>query len=86
MRRGPESAATEFVIGTEIGHVDRLRVLFPHKRFYPLRLDAICIQMKKNTLYNLYLALKDETNVVQIPPPIADQARQAIQRMLELSR
>ncbi len=80
------SEEKEFVIGTEIGLIDQLRSELPDKKFYPLRNDAVCIQMKKNTIYNLYSALKNETNIVKVPEDIAKGARRAIKRMLELSK
>ncbi|UCE14267.1 MAG: quinolinate synthase NadA, partial [Candidatus Heimdallarchaeota archaeon] len=45
------SQAEKFIIGTEIGLVDRLRASYPNKTFIPARNDAICIQQKKITLY-----------------------------------
>ena len=52
-----KSSADEFVIFTEVGLVDRLRRDFPEKLFYPASNEAICKQMKRNTLYNSYRAL-----------------------------
>ncbi|MFX1512887.1 MAG: quinolinate synthase NadA [Promethearchaeota archaeon] len=80
------SEEQEFIIGTEIGLIDQLRSELPHKIFYPLRNDAVCIQMKKNTIYNLYSALKNEINIVIVPEDIAERARRSIKRMLELSK
>jgi quinolinate synthase len=40
--------------------------------------------MKLNTLERLYVALKEEKHVVAVPEPIAEQARKALERMLEL--
>ena len=41
--------------------------------------------MKRITLENLYFALINEEPVVEIPADIADRARIAIERMLEMS-
>ncbi len=83
--RAKASPAKRFIIGTEIGMVERLRREFPRKEFIPALDTAICQQMKKHTLQNLYESLRDEKNVVTVPEAIAAKARKATERMLELS-
>ncbi|MFX0126362.1 MAG: quinolinate synthase NadA [Candidatus Hodarchaeota archaeon] len=79
------STSEKFIILTEIGLVDRLRSKFPTKMFIPARNDAICIQQKKITIYNLYLSLLRERYQVKVPSNIAYKARLSLERMLELS-
>ncbi|MHA1973415.1 MAG: quinolinate synthase NadA [Candidatus Hodarchaeales archaeon] len=79
------SKSDTFIIATEIGLVDRLIMDFPNRKFIPARNDAICIQQKKITLYNLYLALLEEKYVIKIPEDISSKARKAIERMLSIS-
>jgi quinolinate synthase len=79
------SESEKFIIATEIGLIDRIRSEIPSKTFLPARQDAICIQQKKITSYNLYLSLLKDQFVIKVPPPIAEPARLAIERMLELS-
>lgn len=79
------SMSEKFIILTEIGLIDRLRSNFPTKTFIPARKDAICIQQKKITIYNLYLSLLHERYQVKIPPKIAKKARLSLERMLQLS-
>lgn len=79
------SKSREFIVGTEIGLLDRLRKEYPDKKFIPLLNEAICIQQKKITLYNLYLSLLYERYQIQIPREIANYSRRAIERMLQLS-
>ncbi|MFX0014279.1 MAG: quinolinate synthase NadA [Promethearchaeota archaeon] len=87
MLKEPEkSNSNSFIVLTEIGLIDRLRAKFPTKTFIPARKDAICLQQKKITIYNLYLSLLDEQYRIQIPPEIARKARLSIERMLELSK
>jgi len=83
--RAKASPAKRFIIATEIGMVERLRREFPKKEFIPALDTAICQQMKRHTLQNLYESLRDEKNVVTVPAAIAIQARRATERMLELS-
>lgn len=79
------SSSEKFIIATENGLVDRLRSNFPTKMFIPARKDAICIQQKQITIYNLYLSLLKEQYRIYIPPNIAKKALLPIERMLELS-
>ncbi|MFX1282324.1 MAG: quinolinate synthase NadA [Promethearchaeota archaeon] len=80
-----KSSAEKFIIVTENGLVDRLRSDFPTKIFIPTRKDAICIQQKNITTYNLYLSLLNDQYRIQIPPNVAKKARLPIERMIELS-
>ncbi|MFX0123328.1 MAG: quinolinate synthase NadA [Candidatus Hodarchaeota archaeon] len=79
------SKSEKFIILTEIGLVDRLRFNFPSKTFIPARKDALCIQQKKITIYNLYLSLLYERYQIRIPPKMAKKARKSLERMLEFS-
>ncbi|MFW9903052.1 MAG: quinolinate synthase NadA [Candidatus Thorarchaeota archaeon] len=79
------STSNQFIILTEIGLIDQLRSKFPSKMFIPARNDAICIQQKKITIYNLYLSLLYEQYQVKVPSNIAHKARVSLERMLELS-
>jgi quinolinate synthase len=42
--------------------------------------------MQQITLPNIYAALRDRQHVVEVPEPIADRARAALQRMLDIGR
>ncbi|MCS6965803.1 MAG: quinolinate synthase NadA [Candidatus Kapabacteria bacterium] len=78
------SAAAEFVIGTEVGLLYRLQQENPGKRFYPLRPDAICPYMKRITLEKVLRSLQQEVYHVTVPQEIAQRARKALQRMLQV--
>jgi quinolinate synthase len=84
--RSKESSAKRFIIATEVGLIHRLKRENPEKEFIPASEDAICEEMKKHTLEKLYLALRDETNTVRVPPDIAKRARMSIERMFELTK
>ena len=85
-KRCKESDAEVFIIGTEVGMVDRLRREIPGKTFLPARQYAECAAMKRITLENTYEALLNEAPVVRVPDDIARRARVPIERMLEMSR
>jgi quinolinate synthase len=85
VRRARESPAKVFIVGTEVGLIDRLARENPGKTFLPAKAHAECAAMKRITLENLYTALVEEAPVVTVPEDIASRARVAIDRMLELS-
>ncbi len=80
-----ESAATEFIVATEMGLLYRLRNENPGKKFYAPSNRAICPNMKKIDLEKVLWALEDMQHRVVVPEEIADKARRSIEAMLELS-
>jgi len=74
------------IIATEIGLTEYLQHIYPEKSLIPLSPKAICKNMKKTTLENVYNALKYNQYVISVEPNTAQKARKAIDRMLELSR
>ena len=77
-----KSGSKEFIIATEQGMVNRLKLEVPGKTYYPI--GGICTQMKKNTLENILYALENEVNKVEIDPEISKKAKQALDNMLEI--
>ncbi|HID19542.1 MAG TPA: quinolinate synthase NadA [Methanophagales archaeon] len=77
---------TEFLIGTEIGLLHRLKKELPEKKFYPISDTAVCPQMKIHTLEKIEEALEKEKPEVVVKKEIAEKARKAIERMLKLSK
>jgi quinolinate synthase len=80
-----ESKAREFIVGTEVGILHRLRRENPEKTFYPAAEEAFCEFMKLNDLEKVLASLEDLEYKVIVPEEIARRARQAIERMLEIS-
>ena len=78
------SEAREFIIGTEVGMIYRLKKENPEKEFYPLSENAICQNMKKTTLEKVLRALQTLEPRVTVPEEIAGKARGAIERMLKV--
>jgi quinolinate synthase len=77
-----ESPKKEFIIGTEIGILHRLRKDCPAKKCYPLSPAAICSNMKKTDLNKVRNALISLQPRITVPEEIAHRARCAIERML----
>ena len=78
------SEATSFMVATETGILHRLRKEMPDKQFDPLREDAICKYMKMTSLESVRDALLYEQHVITVPADIADKARLAIRRMVDI--
>jgi len=83
IRHAPEH--DEWVVFTEHEMVYRLKKLYPHIKFYPAREDAVCVGMKAITLNHVYESLREMKYQVEVPDEIAQKARKAIERMLEMS-
>jgi quinolinate synthase len=84
LRFAKSSTEEEFIVGTEIGLMHRLRRENPGKVFYPLRDDMICPNMKKTTLQSVLRAFRDNTAIVRVPEHIRIPAKLALDRMLEI--
>ncbi|MCI0468783.1 MAG: quinolinate synthase NadA, partial [Nitrospirae bacterium] len=76
------SVAKEFIIGTEIGIIYRLRKENPDKIFHPLRSDMICPNMKKTTLKSVLSALREMKNIIKVPEDVRIPAKRTLDRML----
>ncbi len=86
LRYCSESDSREFIIGTENGMLYRLKKELPEKSFYPLSKNAICENMKKNTLDKIFTALQREAPEIMLPEEVQGRALGGIERMMELSK
>ena len=84
IRHAESSPAKEFIVGTEMGMVYRLRREIPEKVFHPVSPDAVCEYMKMNTLEKLLGSLENDRIEVTVEPQTAAKARVAIDRMLSI--
>jgi len=83
-RYAKESNSEEFIIGTEIGILYRLKKENPQKQFYPASILAECSNMKLNNLEKILWSLEDMVYPIEVPPDIAQRAKKAIDRMLDI--
>lgn len=83
-RYARESGGSKFIVGTEVGLIHRLKKENPGKVFIPAYEDAWCVNMKRNDLERVYLALRDEQHPLTVPEPIREQARRTLERMFEM--
>jgi quinolinate synthase len=79
-----ESSKKEFIIGTELGIIYRLKKENPEKEFYPAAELAICPNMKLTTLEKVLWSLEEEVHEIQIHKEIAQKASVAIEKMLAI--
>ncbi|MEO2068152.1 MAG: quinolinate synthase NadA [Desulfurobacteriaceae bacterium] len=80
-----ETSAKKVIVGTEKGIIHQLKKLRPDIEFIPAYSEFTCDQMKMNTMERLFLALEREQFEINVPENIAQKAKVAIERMLEVS-
>lgn len=81
-----EANYKEFIIGTEVGLLHRLKKENPDKIFYPASRYAVCPNMKMNSLKRIVDALEQNRYIITVPEPLRIRAKQALDRMLEAGR
>ncbi len=83
MRHAKETKTREFIIGTEIGILHRLKKENPDKSFYPVSERAACPNMKLTTLEKVLWALEGMQYEVTVPEEIIRRAKSSLQIMLD---
>lgn len=74
--------APEFIIGTEVGVVDRLAYYHPEKKYHLLTPFLVCPNMKKTELTDVLETLRDEKNEVVMTEEEIAAARMPLERMV----
>jgi quinolinate synthase len=85
MKHARNSDARQFLVATETGILHRMKKENKSKEFIPIKEDAICKYMKKITLEKVYDSICNDVYEVKVPKSVADKARLAIQRMMDLT-
>lgn len=80
-----QSPDKKFIIATEVGVIDRLRLEVPDKIFFQAPPGGTCLQMKKITLHLVLDALEKEQFKVVVPEDIRVKAKKALDRMLNVA-
>jgi quinolinate synthase len=83
--------ANRFIIASETGILHQMKKESPDKEFIIVPTDETCScndcpYMKKNTMENLYLSMKNETPEIILSDETIEKAKIPIIRMLEISR
>ncbi|MEO3948079.1 quinolinate synthase NadA [Gorillibacterium sp. CAU 1737] len=79
-----ESSAKQFIVGTEDGVGYQLRLDSPDKEFHFATKYLVCPNMKVNNLKKVAQCLETLSPQIYVPPQVADQARQSLERMLQV--
>jgi quinolinate synthase len=79
-----ETEAKEFIVGTEVGIIYRLKKDNPGKEFYAASERAICPNMKRTTQEKILWSLEEMKEEVRVPDDIRQRAKKALDRMLEI--
>jgi len=69
---------------TECSMSDNVAAEFPEIEF--VRPCSLCPHMKRITLDNIAASLRDMRHAVEVDPQVAERARRAVERMLEVGR
>jgi len=85
VRFANETGAKEIIVGTEYGMAYRLQKEHPEKIFYIIE-AGVCPDMKKTNLAKVAQALQKMQYQIEISEDIAQRARRAVERMLEVSK
>ncbi len=80
IRYAQESSATELLIVTEAGMVERLKRDVPDKQFWAI--CGECVNMKQISLTNTLEALENNQYEITVPAEIAASAKLALDKML----
>jgi quinolinate synthase len=80
-----KSQDKKFIIATEIGVVEWLRLKFPEKVFFQAPPGGTCLQMKQINLGLVLDVLEKEQFKVTVPEHIRVRAKKALDRMLDVN-
>jgi len=84
VKEARKTALGEVIIGTEAGMIYRLAKENPGKRFYPVKDNAICSNMKKITLEKVLISMENMEPKVEVSADIRRRAKGAIEKMVSL--
>jgi quinolinate synthase len=80
------TSATAVLVATEVGMLHQLRRAAPGVDFQPVNERASCRYMKMITPEKLLRSLREGTDEVDVPADVADRARAAVRRMIEIGQ
>ena len=78
------TTARKVLVATETGMLHQLRGANQTTIFEPVNPAAVCKYMKMITPAKLLRSLRDGTDVVDVPPDIAERARRSVERMIAI--
>lgn len=81
LKLAAESEADEFIVGTEIDMLHRLKKENPEKKFYPASKSAVCPNMKLTIIEKVLWALEGMEHRITVPEEISLRATKALDAM-----
>ncbi|MBI5502814.1 MAG: quinolinate synthase NadA [Deltaproteobacteria bacterium] len=84
LRFARESEARVFIVATEVGLLHRLQLDSPAKTFVAATEQAVCPNMKRNTLEKVLWALEELRTPIEVPEDVRARAETSLQRMLDV--
>jgi quinolinate synthase len=84
LKYAEKSAQDEFIVATEVGLTELMRIRMPDKKFHEALPGAVCIQMKKTTLELVLQSLEEEQYRIEVPETLRIKAKDAIDNMLNV--
>ena len=78
------SPKSRFIIGTEEGILVRLLKENPKKAFFLLGSVKVCANMKRTSLKDILISLKEERHAVELPEELRKRASLALEKMISL--
>lgn len=79
------SSKNEFIIGTEMGLLHRLKKEMPDKEFHLASNKFICPNMKLTTLKRVAQSLREMKHIIKVPEEIQEKAKKSLERMVRIS-
>lgn len=80
------SSAKEFIICTEMGILYELNKKYPDRKFYSVGHRQFCPNMKRISLENVYEALRDVKDPIELDENITERAKGALTMMHQLAK
>ena len=85
LRYAKETDARVFVVATELGLLHRLQQDSPDKIFVHATEQAVCPNMKRNTLEKVLWALEEMRTPIEVPEDVRVRAEASLRRMLDVA-
>jgi quinolinate synthase len=85
VRGAAQAEGGRFIVATETGILHKLRKLNPTGEYLAANEEAVCRYMKAITPQNLLTSLREGVFEVRVDAGVAERARTAIQRMIEIT-
>ena len=84
VKAAAETRAKQVLVATEVGILHQLHTVNPRTDWLPMNSEASCRYMKMITPAKVVTALREGRDEVDVPKDVAERARRAVERMVEI--